>query len=164
MGNGAVREVSTVDTAKELRRTLRAAWPGVAFWVRSHGDAYHTRATITWIDGPTEETVRATVKAHLGDDDGPTRTRRVDEHGGIVRYGIGYTSAHRSVTRELVERAMAEQQANGRAVNVTARYWSPDEAHGHEVLLCFDDPPANGPHWLYRVIARTLGREVRGAR
>ena len=47
---------SQIDTAKTIRKELKSSFPGIKFWVTSKSSI-----NVSWIDGPTEETVDAVV-------------------------------------------------------------------------------------------------------
>jgi Large polyvalent protein associated domain 29 len=47
---------SSVDTAKTIRKDLKAAFPGIKFWVASKNSI-----NVSWVDGPTTKAVNAVV-------------------------------------------------------------------------------------------------------
>lgn len=60
---GTLDVVSTVDTAKVVRKALKAAFPGVKFTVRAR--AYHSMF-INWTDGPKEREVEEITNQFIG--------------------------------------------------------------------------------------------------
>lgn len=67
------RYVSTTDTAKMIRATLRGAFPGVKFSVRSDKYAGGSSIRIAYVGGPAQRDVQATVDWYAGSDfDGMT--------------------------------------------------------------------------------------------
>ena len=56
------RSLSTPETAKMVRKRLKADFPGVKFRVRSDGSAMN----ISWVDGPTTKMVDAVAGAYSG--------------------------------------------------------------------------------------------------
>lgn len=58
--------VSTKDTAKHMRKALRAAFPGVKFSVRSNVYSGGSSIDVSWEDGPAEEAVRKITDAYAG--------------------------------------------------------------------------------------------------
>ena len=52
---------TTADTAKLIRKDLKAAWPGVKFQVLTGRGAGVSAVDVNWTDGPTEKQVKAIV-------------------------------------------------------------------------------------------------------
>ena len=60
--------ISCTDTAKLIRKELKAGWPSVKFSVRSHTYAGGASIDISWPDGPRQEEVEPTAKRFEGAD------------------------------------------------------------------------------------------------
>ncbi len=58
--------VDTKDTAKLVRRALKAAFPGTAFSVRISRYSGGSSVTVDWTDGPTETAVRQLTDVYSG--------------------------------------------------------------------------------------------------
>lgn len=58
--------VDTRDTAKLVRRALKAAFPGTAFSVRISRYSGGSSVTVDWTDGPTETAVRKVTDVYSG--------------------------------------------------------------------------------------------------
>lgn len=58
--------ISCADTAKMIRKDLKAAFPGVKFSVRSHSYAGGASIDIRWTDGPTSTQVDAITGRYQG--------------------------------------------------------------------------------------------------
>jgi hypothetical protein len=94
------------ETAKLIRQTLRAAFPGQKFSVRkSRGGSVY----VTWTDGPSSERVRNLVLRFEGSSFDPMidlkSSREVietDGKGGArrVQYGIDYVLTQREISEE----------------------------------------------------------------
>jgi hypothetical protein len=108
------RYISTVDTAKLLRKALRAAHPAVKFSVRSDVYAGGASIRVEWTDGPTEAAVRATTELYCGATfDGMTdmkthhSTLLADVESGEVEevhLGADFVFTTRELTADLLNR------------------------------------------------------------
>jgi hypothetical protein len=58
--------ISTTDTAKMIRKALKASFPATKFSVRSHSYSGGSSIDISWIDGPMESEVDAISKFYQG--------------------------------------------------------------------------------------------------
>lgn len=59
-----MRYLTVTETAKLVRKTLRARFPGIKFSVRSSSFAGGTAIDVRWTDGPTETEVDGVVAAY----------------------------------------------------------------------------------------------------
>lgn len=109
--NTTTRYISVVDTAKLLRKNLKAAFPGVKFSVRSSRYAGGASIDVRWTDGPTEAEVKPTLSLFAGATfDGMTDMKThhssilVDEDGvpETVHFGANYVFGSRDVSPEWV--------------------------------------------------------------
>jgi len=103
------RYISVADTAKEVRKALKAEFPGVKFTVRS--DSYSGGASIRvgWVDGPTTKAVRAVTGRYEGATfDGmidlksyhTTLVVNADGTPEEVHYGADYIFTDRTLSAE----------------------------------------------------------------
>jgi hypothetical protein len=60
------RRISTVDTAKEIRKALKHNFPGVKFSVRSKSYSGGSSIRVCWTDGPKTRVVDKVVKRYEG--------------------------------------------------------------------------------------------------
>ena len=97
------RRLSTKDCAKGIRAKLRAAFPGVAFSVRSSTYSGGSSIRIAWTDGPRPNAVNDVAKVYEGATfDGMTDlkshlpAREID--GELVECGADYVFTSRTVT------------------------------------------------------------------
>lgn len=60
------RYLTVTETAKHLRKALKKSFPGVKFSVRSKSYSGGASITVSWTDGPTEETVSEVSDAFSG--------------------------------------------------------------------------------------------------
>ncbi len=100
--------ISAVDTAKLVRKDLKAAFPGIKFSVRT--DTYSMGASIDihWQDGPTADEVQKVVARYEGSRfDGMTDYKenvyQTDEQGRRVHYGSDYIHTHRHYSAAFLE-------------------------------------------------------------
>lgn len=105
--------VSVTETAKILRKELKANFPGTKFSVRSDKYAGGASIDIGWTDGPTAPEVDRIVQGYRGADfDGMTdsKTYRNDlvpdptEGFKVVHYGADFIFTNRTTSPELAER------------------------------------------------------------
>jgi hypothetical protein len=114
------RYMSCADTAKEVRKALKAEFPGVRFSVRSHTYSGGASIDVSWRDGPTYGSVNAVCQRFAGASfDGmidlkTTHTTLVMNPDGTpeeVRYASDYVFAHRYITPEFRAQVTAEYVA-----------------------------------------------------
>ncbi len=98
--------LSCADTARIVRRVLKAAFPGVRFSVRSNTYSGGASVDIRWTDGPSREAVESLVKHYEGATfDG---MRDLKEHHDtvlvgpagprVVHFGADFIFCHRDVS------------------------------------------------------------------
>lgn len=90
----------TTQSAKEVRKVLKAEYPGIRFSVRVKRSSVHSSVDISWVDGPAEREV-ADKTAHL--------------KGG--KYLNEYIGTRRTITRAVMV-AAAEACARHYGVDV----------------------------------------------
>ncbi len=131
------------DSARAMRRALKAAFPGIRFGVTmSRGTAWGNYS-VAWTDGPSEAAVEAVTDPFEGKGfDGMTdstyyldKPLGVDVNGEPVLSGIGMILRHRSVS--------AESMSAARSILTLAGY-----AGGELDMNCAGRMVANGtcPH------------------
>jgi len=109
----AVVELNPVDSAKEIVKILRKAFPGVKFSRRmSRGTGYGT-LNLSWTDGPTATEVEDLVGSWQGKSfDGMTDSTNYHRRevktvkGDVVVSGIGYLFTRREVSEGELERVL----------------------------------------------------------
>jgi hypothetical protein len=118
--NAEVTEVrlTCAETAKEIRKMLKAEFPGQKFSVRSKSYAGGASVSINWVDGPGEAAVKAHADRFAGATfDGMTdmksyrdSTLIANEDGSYedVRYGADFVSCQREISDETRGRYRAE--------------------------------------------------------
>lgn len=126
------RELLTVtDTAKLLRRALRAAHPSVKFSVRSNTYSGGASIDVSWTDGPTASTVDRTAEMYCGATfDGMTdsmnyhSTLLAGPDGGVqnVRFGADFVFTHRTESDDLIAAQRADIEARGREAMLSNWY------------------------------------------
>jgi hypothetical protein len=100
------RYLSCVDTAKLVRKALRADFPGVKFSVRSSTYAGGASIDVGWTDGPTSKQVDGTLKLYEGASfDGMIDLKSyhdsilMGENGPeVVHFGADYVMGQRRVS------------------------------------------------------------------
>lgn len=104
--------VSPADTAKLVRKALRAAFPGSTFFVRTSVYSGGASVDVRWTDGPTTRQVRRVVSEYEGATfDGMRdlmeyRDAVVNDHR--VHFGADFIHTHRNYSEETY-RAAAER-------------------------------------------------------
>lgn len=103
------RELSTTETAKEIRTFLKGEYPGVKFSVRSSNYAGGSSIDVTWTDGPRASAVSANLERFEGATfDGmsdmkeykdPTLLANPDGSLETIRYGVDFVLTHRDISQ-----------------------------------------------------------------
>ncbi len=108
---------SCAETAKLLRKTLKAKFPNVKFSVRSHVYAGGASITAYWTDGPKTEDVKKTCDLYAGarfdgmQDMMIYRTGIMSNEDGSfeeVRYGSDFVSASRTMSPQVQAQLIEE--------------------------------------------------------
>lgn len=102
------KRLTCAQTAKLVRNVLKAAYPGVAFSVRSHTYAGGASLTVQWTDGPSVESVHRTTDRYRGSDfDGRDDSKRYRDDtllalpGGEVEqvsFGVDFINGSRRLS------------------------------------------------------------------
>ena len=99
------RHITTVETAKLIRTTLRASFPGVRFSVRSDSYAGGSSIRVRWTDGPTEDQVESLIGHYKGSTfDGMTDMKSYHDTLVMTENGpelVWYGADHVFVDRDL---------------------------------------------------------------
>jgi hypothetical protein len=112
--------LSCAETAKLIRKALKADFPGVRFSVRSHTYAGGASIDVSWEDGPTEWAVRdKTLWLYSGATfDGMTDMKSyhdsmvmTDDGPKVVHFGADFVFANRHISamRESIARVELER-------------------------------------------------------
>jgi len=105
--------ISVTDTAKIIRKELKANYPGIKFSVRSEKYAGGASINIDWTDGPTASEVDGIVQGFRGADfDGSTDSMHYrndlvpDPVDGfkVVHYGAHFIFTNRKTSADLAQR------------------------------------------------------------
>lgn len=112
------KSLTCAETAKELRKALKASFPGVKFSVRSRTYSGGASIDVGWTDGPLQSEVQAVCNGFRNADFDGMRDMKVyrdatlyaGEDGTFeeVRYGANYVFANRSVGEERAAAIEAE--------------------------------------------------------
>jgi hypothetical protein len=101
--------VSVADTAKELRKALKAEFPGQKFSVRSHSYAGGASIDVRYVDGPDEGVVKAVADQFSGATfDGmiDLKSYHSSQHNGEeVHWGADFVFVNRDFSQAVEEKA-----------------------------------------------------------
>jgi hypothetical protein len=96
------RQLSVAESSKQLKRALRAAFPGTKFSVRMSTGTAYGNANVSW-EGPSTDDVEDVARAFTGatfdgmDDSMSYREARVTlESGEVVKSGLNLILFHRA--------------------------------------------------------------------
>ena len=90
----SVKHLDVVEKAKRIRFILSTAFPATRFWVRSDRFSLGSSVDVDWLDGPTEDMVKAVVWPF-------ERVDRDERTGEILSGGNSYVQCHRSISAEV---------------------------------------------------------------
>lgn len=125
------RYVSVADTAKELRKALKEAFPTIKFYVRSKSYAGGASIRVMWQDGPTEaEAEKITDKFEGATFDGMQDLKSHKDHevnGEKVSWGSDYVFCERSFSVPFLQKA---SDVVGKRYGMTAVKILPTETGG----------------------------------
>jgi len=114
------RYISCADTAKLVRKALKAEFPGQKFSVRSSTYAGGASIHVNWIDGPSESAVESVTCLYQGASfDGMTdmasyhNALLTGEDGmpELVHFGANYVIGQRRISDEAEAKLVAEVEA-----------------------------------------------------
>src|SRR5260221_4967203 len=105
-----MKRLTTVETAKLIRATLKQAFPAVKFSVKSHSYSMGSSITVYWTDGPNVRQVNALIKRFEGAGfDGSTdvkyRLEACELNGEAFEFGVDFVSASRSISTDAMKQA-----------------------------------------------------------
>jgi hypothetical protein len=102
---------STTETAKLIRSTLKQAFPGIKFSVRSDKYAGGSSIRVSWIDGPTQKDVDAIASGFSGSGfDGMTDCKHNKDNtlnGEAVSFGVDFIFCDRDTSKEFQAKCFA---------------------------------------------------------
>lgn len=105
------RSVSVADTAKEVRKALKAAFPGQKFSVRSHSYSGGASINVNYVDGPAAEAVEEVAHQFQGASfDGMIDLKSYHSsefNGEVVHWGADYVFVRREFSPAVQEEAKA---------------------------------------------------------
>ncbi|QBI19330.1 hypothetical protein ER308_07085 [Egibacter rhizosphaerae] len=119
------RYLAPTETAKLLRKHLRATFPSAKFSVRTSKYAGGASLRVSWTDGPTDDEVRAATSLYEGADfDGMTDCKHyrdsilAHQDGTVeaVHHGADFIFTHRQLSPEFVRAAKDFIAHQGRQV------------------------------------------------
>ncbi len=101
------RRATTAETARRIKKELKARWPGIKFSVTSEGNGYYDAVNVRWIDGPADKLVDEMIGRYQGGYfDGMidlyTHTDDLVEYG--VRWDVKYVHTDRDPSPDVWER------------------------------------------------------------
>lgn len=102
-----MRDYGLVETAKIMRQTLKAAFPGTKFSVRSSSYSGGSSVNVSWFDGPTSDQVDPIIKAFKsagfdGQTDSSYYTGDMMFRGEPSSFSSGYVSGERRYTKDFM--------------------------------------------------------------
>lgn len=158
--------VSVTDTAKLIRKALKAEFPGTKFSVRSSKYAGGASINIGWVDGPTDAQVSAITNFYQGatfdgmQDLKEYRSREID--GVEVHFGADFVFTNRTVSDDAVAGAIFVGRVKMRRIGVgftcdhcldhlkgAAFTATEADEHGHTIFAC---SPAHAAQRLIRTV------------
>ena len=102
-----VRRMNLVDTAKLVRKALKAAYPTVKFSVRTDRYSMGCSIDVTWSDGPTFTMVKPLLDAFCGTHfDGMTDSKHSitqEYEGEVVKFEVDYVQGQRSISTAFMQ-------------------------------------------------------------
>jgi hypothetical protein len=108
-----VKRLSTTETAAEVRKALKAAFPTIKFSVRSKSYSMGSSITVSYTDGPIQSQVQAILDGFEGagfdgSQDLKYQKEPAELNGELVRFGADYVNASRTISAELYKQAARE--------------------------------------------------------
>ena len=150
-----VRRISLIDTAKLLRKALKAAYPTVKFSVRCDRYSMGCSIDVTWTDGPTSGQVQPLLRQFDRKSfDGMTDSSSYhtqEYEGETVAFGADYVSGQRHIStafmRQIACKVAAQYKVPVPMVENSGEKYGTD--HGHvpstpESNVTIDNAP---PFW-----------------
>ena len=157
------RYISCADTAKLIRKELKANFPDIKFSVRSSTYAGGASISIEWTDGPTEKAVERVIRIFQGATfDGSIDLKSYTEtewEGEKVHFGADYVNCFRKMSRAFVE-AIAAQFCKrfGLAANTIKVEGKDDGAWVNPNNLDHSET-----HWFYDLLRNTDAKDMHRA-
>lgn len=104
-----------IIAAKNIRRELKAAFPGIKFSVTSESYSMGDSIRVRWTDGPTGEAVESIVnKYQAGNFDGMTDSYTYSSSEFNKNHGEAkYVFANRDVSPAVINRILEKLRADG---------------------------------------------------
>lgn len=153
--------LSCAETAKLVRKALKATFPGVKFSVRSSTYAGGASIDVSWTDGPTSYAVDSVLHLYSGASfDGMIDLKSyhdsmiANEDGSVetVHFGADFVMGQRSYSEPVVEKVKAEiERLTGAPYETSRRYElsamraadfedapAPANGYGHKIVNAFE--------------------------
>ncbi len=108
------RYLSPTESARLLKKDLRAAFPGIKFSCRGSRGTGYGNLSVSWTDGPTSDEVDAVVSRYEGkgfdgmDDSTYYMKKTLVVEGEKVLSGLGIIGTSRDISAGAMVRARAE--------------------------------------------------------
>ena len=106
------RYLTCAETAKELRKALKAEFPGIKFSVRSSNYAGGASIRVEWSNGPTEKSVRTITNKFEGatfDSSIDLKSYHISElDGETVRFGADFIGTTRNLSVDFLTNIAAQ--------------------------------------------------------
>ena len=126
-----VRHLTVKETAAQIRRAVRAAFPGVAFSVRMATGSAYGWVHVSWADGPRHLQVREVVAPFESSRfDGMDDTYHSVPQDGPVRYSCRGVSTSRADGPQGLTHAVEVMRAAGADVELVTTPRGRLEVHG----------------------------------
>lgn len=154
------RYISSTDTARMIRETLKIEFPGIAFRVRkSRGGSVR----VEWTDGPTQEQVMSVTGFYEGAHFDPmfdlkTSKSHTNEGGETVHYLIDYALCTRHYSRELLEKVIAYYTPRYRWDNGAPDFYIVESTYSGAYLAAHNTASRFGNEWATHFVDRELMR------
>jgi hypothetical protein len=105
-----VKQLTTTETATEVRKALKQAFPTIRFSVRSKSYSMGSSIDVSWTDGPVQKEVQQILNHFEGAGfDGSTDSKFYREpaqlNGELVRFGVDFVHGTRNISQDLMRQA-----------------------------------------------------------
>lgn len=152
------RYVSCTESAKLIRKELKANFSGIKFSVKSSSYAGGASISIRWTDGPTRKSVeKITNKFEGARFDGmydSTEYVESEYQGEKVRFGSDYVMASRNFSRVFLT-AIVAQFCKSWGIPMLEIMGSDEDAWANTSAL-----DVSQDHWLKDLISKTDGKDM----
>jgi hypothetical protein len=155
--------ISTTETAKIIRKELKANFPGIKFSVRSKTYAGGSSIHIEWIDGPITAAVESVMKRFQGasfDSMYDIKNYHDSEwEGEKVHFCADYVFSQRNLSRTFVETVVAQFCKRWGLAPSEINIYGDEKSAG----ATFKRYDYSKEHWLSDLLRNTDGKDVHDA-